>query len=475
MLRFQVRLYETNSTEEVIDILPDSSGETYEKFIQVALIKYPSSSTLIEEVTNYVKSSSLFEESIYSYKYKLDKLIEEGKYNEALSVYEQSVQSHVPWSSNNKDPMIYKTLNDLIQLIAKNFPIKESFILFQKIKTQLQSEINIDSLNVLTPEILNHNLVADIIEMLKRELPKIPSNKANKLPIDKPYGYKYKQLFDTLYTYAIESTHDSSILAKWSLFDTLYSYFVIPQSYILPAMKFFCDNKRWNAALIIFQKQIELHELHGDHNFNPPNEAMYKYLIDEFGNNLYEYGVIEIHDYLKTDLNLLSQDSELQHSLMKSYCNLQNVSKVRDLFLILNSQGRITNESAAIMLKAYTYNDLIYVEKFWNNLSMFGIIPDETLVKQYLIAYSYHGDVKKCTQLIENIEEDYEVKLDEMMVLDIYNFCYKTDAQQKFKTYFEANYPDLWNKCIESGKLVTNEGYLPDGDALGDKETKLIE
>ena len=33
--------------------------------------------------------------------------------------------------------------------------------------------------------------------------------------------------------------------------------------------------------------------------------------------------------------------------------------------------GGVDETSATIMIKAYTYNDLIYVQKFWDNLSMF--------------------------------------------------------------------------------------------------------
>ena len=37
--------------------------------------------------------------------------------------------------------------------------------------------------------------------------------------------------------------------------------------------------------------------------------------------------------------------------------------------------GGVDETSATIMIKAYTYNDLIYVQKFWDNLSMFGLVP----------------------------------------------------------------------------------------------------
>merc|ERR1712080_152911 len=120
---------------------------------------------------------------------------------------------------------------------------------------------------------------------------------------------------------------------------------------------------------------VDQYQLHGDHSFQPPSPEIYMYLLNEFGDKLYEEGVIQLHDWLKTDTNIPRVGLELTNVIMNAYCNLQDVAKVRDLFIAASINDKVDETSAVIMIKAYTYNDLHYVEKFWDNLSKFGLVP----------------------------------------------------------------------------------------------------
>ena len=202
---------------------------------------------------------------------------------------------------------------------------------------------------------------------------------------------------------------------------------------------------------------------------------MYLYLINEFGDKLYEEGIIEIHESLKMDLTLDYQDRELIHSIMNAYCNLQEVSKVRDLFLTMSlnpkDEGGVDETSAMLMIKAYTYHDLMYVEKFWNNLTTFGLIPDYKLLKQYLIAYSYHGLIDKSIEIVENIEQDYDLELNDDLLINMYNYCYEIQGQQKLQNWATKNHPEIWNNIVKSGKLIQASGYKPNENFLVDGST----
>ncbi|EEQ47436.1 conserved hypothetical protein [Candida albicans WO-1] len=411
------------------------------------------------------------EQSVYSYKYRIDKAISKNDHESALKLYNESISNVTQWPEYTHDPSVVLTLNNLIQCLVNNLSMKEAFPLFQNVKSQLQKEINIDTINAIVPKILQEDMTGDIIELMNRELPKIPKDSPVKLPIEQPFGYKYYQLFDTIHEYCITNTKDKRMVNNWYLYTHCYNYFFIPHDRILPTMKFFCENERWNGALRIFKKVIEMSQLHGEHNHKPPTREMYLYLINEFGDKLYEDGVIEVHELLKMDLNLPKQDKELSHSIMSAYCNLQDVGKVRDIFLSMSLEpkdaGGVDETSATIMIKAYTYNDLIYVQKFWDNLSMFGLVPDYQMFKQYLIAYSYHGYIEKSIEVVNSIQ-DYELELTSDLLISMHNFCYQIEGQEKLKSWAQLNHPAIWQQAVESGKLIDASGYKPNENFLVD-------
>ncbi|CAX44128.1 conserved hypothetical protein [Candida dubliniensis CD36] len=437
-----------------------------EKVIQALMTSdIPPTASILDKII----SGLAVEQSVYSYKYRIDKAISNNDHESALKLYNRSISNVTQWSEYTHDPSIVLTLNNLIQCLVNNLPMKEAFPLFQNVKAQLQKEINIDTINAIVPKILQEDMTGDIIELMNRELPKIPKDSPIKLPMEQPFGYKYYQLFDTIHEYCITNTKDKRMVNNWYLYTHCYNYFFIPHDRILPTMKFFCENERWNGALRIFKKVIEMSQLHGEHKHKPPTREMYLYLINEFGDKLYEDGVIEVHELLKMDLNLAKQDKELQHSIMNAYCNLQEVGKVRDLFLSMSLEpkesGGVDETSATIMIKAYTYNDLIYVKKFWDNLSMFGLVPDYQMFKQYLIAYSYHGCIEKSIEIADSIQ-DYELELTSDLLTSMHNFCYQIEGQEKLKTWAQSNHPEIWQQAVESGKLIDASGYKPNENFL---------
>ncbi|KAI5952397.1 hypothetical protein KGF54_003264 [Candida jiufengensis] len=470
ILKFQAKIFVKNIKEEELLNHPKSleiSEDNFEKLISTISNTLP---TLIQPVVEFYTNEGL-ELTPIIYKHILDQLIQKNHYHQAIKTFQESTQK-VSWSESINNPTITKTLNDLIQCVCSNLPIRESFPLFQKIKANLnQQQINIDSINVLTSKMLDQNLVGDTIELLKRELPDLKNN-LKKLPIDKSYGKKYLQLFNTIHDYVISNESDTTIKNNWYLFIQLYKYFNIPEPTILPTLKFFCSHKRWNSALLIFTKMCDLNQLHGHHNYPPPSKQIYSYLLKEFGDNLYEEGVIEIHDWLKMDTSIDSIGLELNNILMNSYCNLQDVSKVRDLFNSAFAANQINESSAIILLKAYTYNDLNYVEKFYNNLSQFGLEPNYEIYKQYIIAYAYYGQVEKAFELLEE-EDEFEVNED--LLINLYNFCYIADQQVKIPELASERYPEIWSNVVSSGLLINSDGYTNEKFLVDGKEIKSIE
>lgn len=482
MLRYQSEVYKivhnsllNNVVEQIIAKLPEhmeNPSEVYEKSIQAIMTSDISPTS---EIIDQLQIQLSTEKSIYSYKYLLDRAIEMNDHEVSMKIFNASVSDFTPWAQYNTDPTISKTINDLIQCVVNNNPMKQAFPIFQSIKAQLQQQINIDTINSIVPKILQEDLTGDVIELMTRELPKMEQEQPDKFPIDKPFGYKYYKLYDMIHTYCITNTNDSRMVNNWYLYVHCYNYFFIPHERLLPTMKFFCENQRWNAALRIFRSLLELSKLHGEHNHKPPSREMYLYLINEFGDKLYEEGIIEIHESLKMDLTLDYQDRELIHSIMNAYCNLQEVSKVRDLFLTMSlnpkDEGGVDETSAMLMIKAYTYHDLMYVEKFWNNLTTFGLIPDYKLLKQYLIAYSYHGLIDKSIEIVENIEQDYDLELNDDLLINMYNYCYEIQGQQKLQNWATKNHPEIWNNIVKSGKLIQASGYKPNENFLVDGST----
>lgn len=380
------------------------------------------------------------------------------------AVFKDSVErSAYPWNESS-DPCAATSLNRLILLILSKSDILEAFEEVQQIWLNVNGSLDALSVNSMIQSMLGHDFVGDAIEVMTRALPRMKKDSFHKLPVSPPWSYAHRQLFNTLVKYVITSKAD--IEANWALYGEIHNYFQIPFESYMPVMKFFCEEGRLNAALIILRTVKLLNELHGAENCNPPPlRDMYMYLLQVFGDKLYEEGVQELHEYIKMDVNLDLQDIELQNCLLNAYTNLQDVGKARDIFLAISANskedGGVNEETAQIMLKAYTYSGLSYVDKFWNNLSTYEVFPNIAIFKQYVIACVYHGDVKKAIDIVAAID-DYNLELSPDILLAMHNYCFQPHKQEQINKWLFENHAEEWKKLQLTGSLRTASKYDPE-------------
>ncbi|KAK6197507.1 uncharacterized protein RJT21DRAFT_123326 [Scheffersomyces amazonensis] len=429
------------------------------KCISTSIVS-PNSET-VHAITKYFRSQHHIEFSAESFKFRIDKSIQTKDCQEALDIFDESQIYTIQWHSDS-NPAIFKTLNDLIILVCEHYDnISDIFPIFTRIKQHIPGTCNIEAITALSNKMLQAEFIGDLIEMLKRELPTIDKYSSIRLPIEKPYGIKYLHLFKQLHEFAITYCNEETFETNWVIYGEIQRYFNIPYKDYLPAIEFFCNKGRFNAALLIFRRIRQKSEMF-DHL--PPSREIYMYLFKIFGDNLYEEGINELYSYLNLDTKLDTQDIQLQNSILNAFANLQDVARARDLFLTMTSNpkqyGGVNEETAQIMIKAYTYRDLAYVQRFWNNLSQFEIIPNHDMYKQYLIAHVYHGYVDETFELIEEMD-DYDLLMTTDILIALNNFCFEEAGQRKLSNWAESNYPKLWQEAVNSGLLTGASNYMP--------------
>lgn len=429
----------------------------------------------LKMIRQYFTKKFLFKTDAELYKYRIDTAISHKNLPQAIEAFGDSTEDLVDWKCATNLPL-RRTLNDLIVLLCeKTADINAIFPTFLQIKQQLGLQCDINAVTALAVRMLDAEYVGDLIEMLKRELPNIKKDDIKKLPTTGIIGEKYRKLFDILYDFVIKYENEKTFETNWVLYGELHKYFLIPYETYLPAMRFFCKHKRLNAALIIFRQIKMLSELHGQHGNLPPLREMYLYLFQEFGNQLYQDGVEELHEYLKTDTNINSRDITLANCILNAYSNLQEVTKARDLFMAMSSlpkeEGGINEETIQIMIKTYTYSDLLYVRKFWDNLSTYGIVPNYDIYKQYLIAHVYHGFMSSAIELTGNME-DYNLKLTSDTILAMNNYCLETSGQDELEKWAKENHGEIWEELASSGKLRRADNYVPENNLIASPTEK---
>ncbi|CAN3373674.1 hypothetical protein DIURU_005476 [Diutina rugosa] len=406
--------------------------------------------------------------SAYSYKYLIDKAIADDDHVKAINLFDDSLERFTEWATMT-DPSIVNTLNNLIEILCRHMDDAMAiFPIFTKIKQNMSTpQCSPEVIKAFAQRMLEQELVGDTIEMLKRELPKMSPDSPIKLPSDQPFGYKYNELFNVLHNFAITYTNESTHETNWVLYGELHKYFTVPNETYLPAMKFFCEHNRPNAALVILRQMNHLHGLHGDHQHLPPSKDVYKYLFEQFGDQLYEEGVIEVHESFKMDINIEQADLELQNTILNAYANLQDVARTRDLFLSLVPHG-INSETATIMLKAYTYNDMSYVKEFFNNLSQFDLVADDKICQQYLIAHVYHGLVDEAIDFTQKMEDEYDVTVTSSTIIALHNYCIAQNDQKRIDEWAQQEFPQQWQAASTSGLLRSATDYIPDTNLLAE-------
>ncbi|GEQ66591.1 hypothetical protein JCM33374_g254 [Metschnikowia sp. JCM 33374] len=409
--------------------------------------------------------------SILDYKIMIDRAIAHKQRDLATSLFDESLQSSCVHWAESIDPSVVYTLDNLIILVGEGKgSLEDIFARFRTIKQHMSASCSPDALRKLCRRMLAQQCVGDVIELLKRELPNIEKDSYQKIRLDFPYNQSYHKLFHQLFTFVVTYKKDTSFGTNWVLYGELHKYFHIPFKTYLTVIQFFCEADRLNAALLIVRRMKMLSELHVKPNINqPPSPAIYTYLLKVFGDKLYEEGVIELHEYLKMDTNIQTQDINLQNTILNAYSNLQNIGKANDLFLAISSNpkqhGGINEETAQIMIKTYTYSGLPYVQKFWNSLSQYGLYPDYSMFKQYLIAHTYHGSVEEAVKLVEEID-DYNLEFSSDLLLSMHNYCIEPEKQKELVDWAVKTHKEKWDDLAHSGLLKSATPYMPDTNLI---------
>lgn len=454
---------------------PEDLIKLYEKIVFLYTTCESSTDSFAQKINQYFREEHAIEPSVLIYKFRLDKEIRPGNHEMAMKIFDESIKNFTQWETES-DARALSTLNQLIVLLCTNLSgVDEIFPLFRRIKQQMVSHsINVYAVKALAEKMLDAEYVGDLIEMLKQELPSIKRDDLIKLPTSGPAFVKYRELFDLLHNFVITYNSEETHETNWVLYGELHKYFSVPYDSYLPAMKFFCEHDRSNASLIIFRQLKKLSELHGSMRHLPPLRDMYLYLFKDFGNKLYEEGVHEIHEYLKIDQDIPKQDIELQNCILNAYSNLQDVPKARDLFISMSSVpkqvGGINEETVQIMLKTFTYSDMMYVQKFWNDLSLYGVLPNYAIFKQYIIAHVYHGLVDEAFEVLKEME-DYDIEFSSDLLLAMHNYCLEVPAQEKVKSWAQKNFPDKLESLAEKGLLKPATNYVPNENLIAESNT----
>lgn len=448
-------------------------SESFSDIVQVLMLTgvVAPNGAFMDLLNKHFQAQYSLDPSIHTFKYRIDRSIELEDHTGAFQIFQESAKSaSVHWDQAS-DPRIAYLLNRLIILLCeKEDSIADIFPKFRKIRQHMFTQVNAEAINALAKKMLAEECVGDTIELLKRELPTIDKEALAKLQVSPLWAYAYRELFQTLHEFVISYTNEDTHETNWILYGELHKYFHVPYATYLPTLEFFCKVDRLNAALVIFRQIKRLNELHGDLNHNlPPLKEMYMFLLKTFGDRLYEEGVVEIHEYLNMDVHMSNQDIDLQNCILNAYSNLQNVGKARDLFLSISSNakenGGINEETVQIMIKTYTYSDMMYVKKFWNNLSQFGILPDYNIYKQYLIAHVYHGLIDDAFALVDEID-DYNVELSSDLLLAMHNYCLDLKKQKLIANWAQTNHKKEWEDVLQSGLLTTSNDYMPETNLL---------
>ncbi|KAF8003372.1 hypothetical protein HF325_002617 [Metschnikowia pulcherrima] len=426
---------------------------------------------LLDTVCNDIIEKTGVELTVADYKVMIDRALRNQEVDLAYSLFEESLTTTSVHWAESLDPAVASTLDNLVALVAQTGEsAAEMFPRFKKIKQHMPMKCSAEALHRMCEKMLADACVGDVIELLKREFPPIKKDAYRKIRVDLPYAAPHKKLFHLLYRFVVTYKEDPTFETNWVLYGEIHKYFHIPYKTYLPVIETFCEVDRLNAAMLIVRRMKMLSELHADSNVNPPPlREIYTYLLRVFGDKLYEEGVVELHEYLKMDTNIVNQDIGMQNCILNAYSNLQKVGKARDLFLAISSNpkqhGGINEETAQIMLKTYTYSGLPYVQSFWNSLSQYGIFPDYAVFRQYVIAHTYHGNIEGAVKLVEEID-DYNLEFSSDLLLSMHNYCIEPEKQQEIADWAKENHKGMWAELQQSGLLKSATPYMPDENLI---------
>lgn len=413
--------------------------------------------------------------SLYDTKSIVDNCLWAGNTTAAYEAFEKSVDSSLSQWAESDDPAVGATLSRLVVALASgDEPITEFFPKFRKVKQHMPVKGSPDAIYHVAKKMLAEGFIGDVIELLKREFPKMERDSCVKIRVDTDYGAEHRKVFDLIHNFILEYSGEETFEANWVLYGELHNYFQVPYESYFDAIKFFCERDRLHAALLIVRRMKMLSNLHSEQNGNfPPLREMFMYLFQVFGENLYEKGVAELHEILKTDTDLQTTDIDMQNCILNAYSNLQLVGKARDLFLAISAnpkdQGGANEETIQIMIKTFTYGDMDYVRKFWNNLSQYGVFPNYAIFRQYLIAHAYYGLIDDAKKLLSEVD-DYNLEFSSDLLMCMHNYCLDPEKQKEVQEWAKIEHKDAWRELVESGSLRSATPYATDDNLLGPAE-----
>lgn len=404
------------------------------------------------------QADALPKDNVYDYVALINGCIDLGDPDKAYAYFEESLAHE--W--DGPDPALSATLDRLVIALAqKHTDIRTIFPMYKRLKQHMTQSLSASGLQVMVQRMLEGDCLGDVLEIMKRELPDIKRDLPLKLRTDTSWSAPYRALFDTVHGFVLQSSQDPTYEANWVMYGDLHKYFHFPPELYLPALQFFCLVDRLNAALLIVRRMKMLSDLHMRLGLHPPpTRDIYMFLLDVFGNRLYEEGVVEVHEYLNLDVKLESPDAALHNCILNAYSNLQSIGKVRDLFL---AGDVVDAQTVQIMLKTYTYGGLEYVQSFWNNMSTYKVLPDHAIYKQYLVAHAYHGDIEGAMARAAEIG-DHNLEFLSDMLLAMHNFCPTQAAQKQLAEWAQTEHAGLWDEV--QAQLVEASPY---------DETKLLD
>ncbi|KAG7661682.1 uncharacterized protein J8A68_004835 [[Candida] subhashii] len=468
----EVQAFETMT--EIMDTFENDISDRshcFDRIIQAASTS-PSiepNGKFVELLTGYFAEEYLIEPSRKSFKYRIDRALQQNEVSAAVDIYSASIENGNTWTAEAQDPTIFKTLNDLIVEVTNGSVEDEEHwvAIYQSVSAQAQSPLNVEAITNVVAAYLKTDAIAEADQCMHKNLPEINRDTIYRLPSDKQYGYKYRKLFDVIHDFII--TYKGRPEKAWYFYVALNEFFFLSHETILPALKFFCDNGLLSSALTILKTVVERSQMHGKHPNLPPTREMYMYLLTEFGNKLYEQGVLDIHEIIKMDVNLLESDIELENCILNAYANLQDITRARRLFLSMSTKpkeaGGINEESVQIMVKAYSYNDIHHVQDFFEDLPQFGVVPNYAIYRQYLIAYVYHGFAERAIEVAEEMPK-YDLEVSGDALICMYNYCASKHGQQLIADWAEKKHPKEWANVVESGLLIESSGYRADESVI---------
>lgn len=397
-------------------------------------------------------------------------------------IFQHSLDNGVQWNESANEAnekVLFRCIQCLFDNSRSFEELKDSFEFFNKIKNFLE-DFDCNVVNSILVKFLQSNYIGDALELLDKEFILSEDNttskyygklneddtfnienkslNARKINLNNEYSHK---IFITLYEFLLNQKNSDIC---WLVYGTIHRcFFNVPFDTYLPVMKKFNELKRPDASLLIFQQMKKLNRFFG---LPSPNQSHYIYLLQAYGDMLYEDGVIELHAMLRMDL-AVDKSIKLNNAILGAYTNLQDVIKCKNIFdemlaIPSGNANAINSETINIMIKSNTYIGLSNVSSFWNNLSKIDYIPDATNYKQFIISNCYHGKPENAIDLIDEMEFN-GLEVNREIIKLMYLWTEDLDKIKQITNWVtESEFSDIYQDLLESGEIDKNSVVMKD-------------